>query len=88
MTPFARVTTMHGVMSAKFFLRDVAKRIAWTAKHPLFELRLAWYRFNPFPLIVGSMVIGNAFAGCLLSHERSTMTARPSLPCAAPLRTS
>ncbi len=62
MTPFARVTTMHGVMSAKFFLRDVAKRIAWTAKHPLFELRLAWYRFNPFPLIVVAIVGGLAVA--------------------------
>jgi len=53
---------MHGVMSAKFFLRDVAKRIAWTAKHPLFELRLAWYRFNPFPLIVVAIVGGLAVA--------------------------
>jgi len=53
---------MHGVMSAKFFLRDVARRIAWTAKHPLFELRLAWYRFNPFPLIVVAIVGGLAVA--------------------------
>lgn len=53
---------MHGVMSAKYFFSDVAKRIAWTAKHPVFELRLAWYRFNPFPWIVAAIVGGMAVA--------------------------
>jgi spore germination cell wall hydrolase CwlJ-like protein len=47
---------MHADMSAKFFFRDIAKRVAWTAKHPVFELRLAWYRFNPFPWIVAAIV--------------------------------
>src|SRR5581483_6892558 len=53
-----RVTTMLAVMSAKFFLMNAAKRVAWTAKHPLFELRLAWYRFNPFPWIVVAVIAG------------------------------
>ncbi|HEY6862830.1 MAG TPA: cell wall hydrolase [Burkholderiales bacterium] len=62
MTPAAPLPTMHGVMSVKYFFRDVAKRIAWTAKHPVFELRLAWYRFNPFPWIVAAIVGGMAVA--------------------------
>jgi spore germination cell wall hydrolase CwlJ-like protein len=53
---------MHAVMSAKFFLRDVAKRVAWTAQHPVFELRLAWYRFNPLPWIVAAVVAGLGFS--------------------------
>ena len=52
------LTTMHAVMSAKLFFRNVAKRVAWTAKHPVFELRLAWYRFNPFPWIVAAIIAG------------------------------
>lgn len=64
---------MHGVMSAKFFLRDIAKRIAWTAKHPVFELRLAWYRFNPFPWIVAAILttFGAAMTMVLIAtHQR------------------
>jgi spore germination cell wall hydrolase CwlJ-like protein len=43
-------------MSAKFFFRDVAKRVAWTAKHPVFVLRLFWYRLELFPLLVAGVV--------------------------------
>jgi N-acetylmuramoyl-L-alanine amidase len=62
LTAVGVLTTMLAQMSAKLFFGNVAKRVAWTAKHPVFELRLAWYRFNPFPWIVLAVVAGLGFS--------------------------
>jgi spore germination cell wall hydrolase CwlJ-like protein len=64
---------MHADMYARFFLRRLASRVAWTAKHPVFVLRLFWYRFDAFPWIVAA-VVGALGIGIALvleaTHER------------------
>jgi N-acetylmuramoyl-L-alanine amidase len=73
LTPTTLVSTMQAVMSTRFFLRGLASRVAWTAKHPTFVLRLFWYRLDAFPWIVALIVaaIGGAIALVLVAtHER------------------
>lgn len=71
-------------MSAKFFLRDVAKRVAWTAKHPGFVLRLFWYRLDMFPLLVAGVVAALA-AGIyyMLEATQELRAERQELLCLA-----
>jgi N-acetylmuramoyl-L-alanine amidase len=75
---------MQAAMSMRFFARELASRIAWTAKHPVFVLRLAWYRFDAFPWIVAAVIgaLGVAVARVREApHERPVV--RGELLCLA-----
>jgi N-acetylmuramoyl-L-alanine amidase len=84
LTRAAALPTMLAVMSAKFFFRDVAKRAAWTAQHPVFVLRLFWYRFNPFPWIIMAIVGAMGVAVALvLDATQELRTERHEILCLA-----
>jgi N-acetylmuramoyl-L-alanine amidase len=75
---------MQAAMSMRFFLRGVASRVAWTAKHPVFVLRLAWYRFDAFPWIVVAVVAALGVATALvLEANQERQFERQELLCLA-----
>jgi N-acetylmuramoyl-L-alanine amidase len=75
---------MQAAMSTRLFLRGLASRVAWTAKHPTFVLRLFWYRFNPFPWIIAAVLAALGFAISLVLDTTQELRAeRRELLCLA-----
>jgi N-acetylmuramoyl-L-alanine amidase len=75
---------MQAAMSTRFFVRELASRVAWTAQHPTFVLRLAWYRFNPLPWIIVAVLaaLGGAIS-LVLDATQQRRAERQELLCLA-----